>query len=199
MSSQVYRTTLDQASELEQVLEKDDGVSLPTGSYRSTSASFYCGSNMLMGPGTAPYVYMKVCMRDGSGKVQILDCLLDTGASEDCISKSCAKRLAPSPTDLIRKTSTPLVLPMANGDMIESNLRFQGTWSMENRQQEYRHLFYLIDGLPTDVLLSRRTIFQYGFLVQNPDLLSLGLPHKMGTIPGLNILGIPKTSKGPLT
>jgi len=107
------------------------------------------------------------------------------------MSKSCAERLAPGPTNLIRKTKTPLVLPIANGDMIESHLKFQGTWSMLNEGQEYKHLFYLIDGLPTDVLLSRQTIFQYGFLVQNPNLL-----YKMSPIPGLNILGFPKASKG---
>lgn len=197
------RLTVDEAFGLEEAMdtdnketETDDESSLGTLSYRSTSASFSTGSNMLEGPGTAPHVYMTICMRDESGMVQHLKCLLDTGASEDCISKSCAKRLAPGYTNLIRKTRVPLVLPMANGDMIESHLKFQGTWNMLNRDQEYKHLFYLIDGLPTDVLLSRQTIFQYGFLVQNPDVLSLGLADEMSPIPGLNILGIPKTTKG---
>lgn len=184
--------TLDEAFELEKEMKADTESTLRTESYASTSASFSAQSNGLERPGNAPYMYMPICMRDESGVIQRLSCLLDTGASEDCMSKSCAKRLAPGPTNLIRKTNTPLVLPIANGDMIESRLKVQGTWSMQNRDQDYKHLFYLIDGLPTDVVLSRQTIFQHGFLLQNTDLLSL----EMSPTPGLNILGFPSMSKG---
>lgn len=191
------RSTVDEAFGLVPV-RKDYETSLTTEDYKSTSASYLSGSNILTGPGKAPHTYMKILMQDRSGIGHKLNCLLDTGASVDCISKSQAKRLETRSTGLIRRTKSPIILQAANGDMIESELLFKGTWNFVNRETGYTHLFHSIEGLPTDVLISRQTIFQYGFLFQNPDLLPLGLPDGVSSIPELNILSMAKTSKGQL-
>ncbi|KAH0159313.1 kinase-like protein, partial [Aureobasidium melanogenum] len=187
--------TVDEAFGLAEVADQDKEPSLNTENYKSTSASFYIGSRMPEEPEIAPHVYLTICMEDDSGTAQELNCLLDTGASVDCISRDCAKRLAPSQTNRIRRTRTPLRLRMANGEYIESRLKFSGVWRILNKDQEYKHEFYLIDGLPTDVALSRWTVFEKNFLIQNPELVSLGLSDAPTGTPGLNILGIAKTSK----
>jgi len=189
------RSAVDEASAPVQ-LRKEYESSLNTEDYKSTSASYVSGSNILTGPGKAPYMYTKIYMRDASGTGQELNCLLDTGASVNCISKRQAQSLDSHSRGLIRRTKSPPVLQAANGDLIESELLFKGAWNFVNRDTGYTHLFHLIDGLPTDVLISRETIFQYGFLVQNPDLLPLGFPDVASTVPGLNVLGMAKISKG---
>lgn len=163
--------------------------------YRSSSTRYMAVSHPLKGPGAAQHMYMKISIRDALGVHHEVDCLLDTGASANCISKSLAESLEPNLSGLIRRASSTLEFEAANGATIETDLTFKGTWNFTNRHQEYTHHFYLIDGLPTDVVISCPTILQYGFLMQNPDLLSLGLPST-NDASKLVILGFKKISKG---
>lgn len=163
--------------------------------HASTSTVYSARSSILSGPGTSQHMYMKLFMRDGFGSHHELDCLLDTGASANCISRSRAKFLEPSSSGLIRETNAPLDFTAANGEVVQAHLTFKGIWNFTNRDQEYTHHFYLIDGLPTDVVLCCQTILQYGFLMQNPELLCLGLP-RLGETPELNILSMKKPSEG---
>jgi hypothetical protein len=112
------------------------------------------------------------------------------------MSKSTAKLLEPCPTGLIRRAETSLTLHTATNEKIECKLLFKGVWNFVDRKEEYTHLFRLVDGLPTDMVLSRHTIFQYGFLTQNPDLLLLGLTDNTTTKQELNVLGLAKISRG---
>ncbi|THZ01701.1 hypothetical protein D6C93_03398 [Aureobasidium pullulans] len=189
------RLSVDEAFGLVEPVEKNEQASVLDADYRSTSTSYLSGSNILEGPGSAPHMYVKVSVRDGSGLSHHLNCLLDTGASVDCMSKSTAKLLEPCPTGLIRRAETSLTLHTATNEKIECKLLFKGIWNFVDRKEEYTHLFRLVDGLPTDVVLSRHTIFQYGFLTQNPDLLFLGLTDNTTTKQELNVLGLAKISK----
>ncbi|KEQ89198.1 hypothetical protein M438DRAFT_401356 [Aureobasidium pullulans EXF-150] len=174
------RLSVDEALGLVEPVEKDELASVLDADYRSTSTSYLSGSNILEGPGSAPHMYVKVSVRDGSGLSHHLDCLLDTGASVDC---------------LIRRAETSLTLHTATNEKIECKLLFKGIWNFVDRKEEYTHLFRLVDGLPTDMVLSRHTIFQYGFLTQNPDLLLLGLTDNTTTKQELNVLGLAKISR----
>lgn len=163
--------------------------------YRSASTTYLTGSKILDGPGAAQHMNMKMHMRDASGVNHELNCLLDTGAAVNCISGSQATILEPSTYGLIRRANPPLEFEAADGKMVEAYLTFKGTWYFVGRETEYTHHFYVIEGLPTDVVISCPTILQYGFLMQNPDLLTLGLPNASKT-PGLNILSLKEPNKG---
>ncbi|THZ49003.1 hypothetical protein D6C90_03596 [Aureobasidium pullulans] len=186
--------TIDRDFDLPEEPEENYLIDLDN-DYRTASTHYMATSDLLKGPGTARHTCMKINMRDASRASHELDCLLDTGASANCMSKSLAKFLESGSSGLIRRIKPTLEFQAANGATIKTDLAFKGTWNFTNRAEEYTHHFYLIDGLPTDVVISCPTIFQYGFLMQNPDLLSLGLPST-NDASNLVILGFKKLTKG---
>jgi hypothetical protein len=112
----------------------------------------------------SPQCHKDVVLYNEAGQTHQVLCLLDTGASFDCNSKTKAREIRYNAW--LRRLRSPLRVPVAGNHITRVDFVVQSVWRFDDGTAIYRQKFHVADleGLGCDILLSRRTIFQYDFL-----------------------------------
>lgn len=129
------------------------------------------------------------------------DALLDTGAGKNCISTQTVEQLGLQRHR--RKLERPFSFVTADSS-VQTTLVIKIKWRFTDKTAEYTQLFYILDSLPVAVVIGSEVIFELGFLMENPELTSLGLPDEYKGLTeraenaDLLILGMKKLAKGEI-
>jgi len=158
----------------------------------SITTSFAADVDGLSKDRHADKVKKEVHLTDDHDECQMLSALLDTGANCNCISeaKFASLRLGTA----TRRLSPPTKIRAADGE-ITVTLVVKGRWRFPRKARVYTHLFYVVPNLAHDVVICRDVIFDYGLLMDNPELCSLGLPDEFKNLPELYVMSMKKLSK----
>lgn len=161
----------------------------------SITTSFAADVDGLSKDRHADKVKKEVHLTDDHDECQMLSALLDTGANCNCISeaKFASLRLGTA----TRRLSPPTKIRAADGE-ITVTLVVKGRWRFPRKARVYTHLFYVVPNLAHDVVICRDVIFDYGLLMDNPELCSLGLPDEFKNLPELYVMSMKKLSKGKI-
>ncbi|PSN69924.1 hypothetical protein BS50DRAFT_674431 [Corynespora cassiicola Philippines] len=155
-------TTLEDAEEASLSLWQDDTLSLATSSDQNIVNDEHDQSHKV--------VMREVLLYDEKGSMHSLTCLLDTGATIDCISEIKARELQFKHS--LRKLKAPVKVHVANGQNTSVQHVVKARWRFADNPNIYKQRLHVVKNLPYDIIISRQTIFQSKFLSPNIDFSS---------------------------
>lgn len=127
-----------------------------------------------------------LCVYDESDGMEKVECLLDTGASHDCISREL--RLAMSLRSLTRSISTQRIW-LGDKSNVKATRVVKLEWRFDGKEKVYESLFYEVPDLAESIVIGRQSIFDHDLLVSNPEYCMLGQTRANGQSgPHLTIL-----------
>lgn len=179
-----------------------DFASTPVSSDAASSMSFETATSSFFGSaGTderatyaaSSYAEVEVVGRD---QPHGMTALLDTGAFQDCISEALWSTLELA--SQTRKHAKPKTIRLGNRTTVQSSKVVSLKWKFKKKKDEYSLIFYVVDNLAHDLILSGPSIFKHEFLSNNPEICVLGLPeHLRPDFENvLSPLGLPRLSDG---
>jgi hypothetical protein len=170
-------------------------VSLDIAEVETITSSFKVGVPSLSEDRYAHFVKKEVRLVDDNGECQLVNALLDTGANQNYIAETKLSSLKLK--NATRKFSSPAAIEAANSETT-AYLVVRGKWRLPKTARFYEHLFIVIPNLGYDLIIGRNVLFDRTFLMDNPELCSLGLPDELKNVPELYVLGMKKLSKGKI-
>jgi hypothetical protein len=175
------------------VAEDCSSSSTPGRNARSISSSFD-DDTQTAGDEDSGKVIKDIVLYDEAGGTHQLVCLLDTGATIDCISKRKAREIRYD--TWMRKLKAPIQVPVGGNQTTCVKYVVKAVWRFVDKTTLYRQKLYVtdLDNLPYDIILSRRTIFQFKFLVSSMDCYPSA--HALDGVDALLPLGLTKLSRG---
>jgi hypothetical protein len=195
--SSAWEQADNDSSEEPELISEDISSSTSWGqNVRSISASFD-DDNQTVGDEDFRKVIKDIVIYDEAGGTHRLVCLLDTGATLDCISKTKVSEIRYN--TWMRKLKLPLHVPVGGNQTTCIKYVVKAAWQFLDGKATYRQKLHVtdLDNLPYDIILSRRTIFQFEFLVSTMDCSST--LDALDGIDALLPLGLSRLSRGKVT
>lgn len=112
-----------------------------------------------------------LCVYDESDGVKKVECLLDTGASHDCISREL--RLAMPLRSFTRQTPAQNVW-LGDQSKIKVTRVVKLEWRFDGKEKVYESFFYEVPDLAEKIVIGRKSIFDHDLLISNPEYCMLG-------------------------
>ncbi|PPJ58549.1 hypothetical protein CBER1_07139 [Cercospora berteroae] len=159
----------------------------------SITSTFEAGAEGLADDPYADMVEKAVVVNMEDGHSKQFTALLDTGATINCIAETDALLLRTETNT--RKLPQPKPIKLANDEYIEVTHVMKCIWQFPGGTKPYTHIFHIVPGLPRSLVICRQVIFQHGFLIENIELCSLGLPKELKAAPELYVLGMAAQTK----
>lgn len=123
--------------------------------------------------------------------------LLDTGATHSCISSELSIALGTGLERAKLPRAKSRVITYGNNTRSEVRQLAALTWSFEGRDQVYENWwFYVVDGLPHDVIVGRQHIFDSKFLMENLEICPMGMSAEDSRHVELLVAALGKQEKG---
>lgn len=133
-----------------------------------------------------------LCVYDDSDTMIRVNCLLDTGATYDCISRE--QRKAMSLGSRTREIPQRVIKLGDNSEVkVTRVVKFQ--WRFEGKEPVYESQFFEVPSLSEHIIIGRNTIFERDLLLSNPDLPMVGQNREGRECPRLTVLGFLRQSK----
>jgi hypothetical protein len=135
----------------------------------SVSTSFDLDTHESIEDEHSKKIIKDIYLYDAAKNAHKLVCLLDTGATIDCISEATARKIQWD--SWLRKSNLPLAIDVGGGHNTCSKYVVKAVWQFIGAEPTYKIKLHVtnLDNLPYDVILSYDTIFHFGFLKSTMD------------------------------